>query len=212
MANAGMRRKHVAFMDSRGYELADKVKKINTGEPFVVKVHAGATLEELVNDVDNFLKDFPFHVTYVAGGACDITTKVKGDPTISFDWLPAGKLGPHLVSKLKEADGRLHKDHPAARVIFCPLVGVDLKRVVNAHAVTDHQQEAVNDAVFEFNMEVFSINKDRGSYSPSLHRTVHRSNKGIRRSHYHHLIDGIHLEDYIIDNWAEEFCKAIGQN
>ena len=212
MATRGERREHVAFMDSRGDGIAGKMKNFSIKEPFRIRINSGATLNVLVNEVDLFLRDHPFHVAYIVGGACDITTKIKGSSAISFNWKPAGGLGPHLVTVLKDADKRLKTNHPASKVIFCPLVGVDLARVVNMHPIHDYQQEAVNDAIFEYNMEVFSINNKRATYSPSLHRTVHRSNKGKRKSHYHHLRDGIHLQDYLKESWAEEFSKAININ
>ena len=108
--------------------------------------------------------------------------KQRETPPYLLPGNPAGKIGPHLVSTLKDANNHPLRDHPASTVIFCPLVEVAFGRVVNVHAVTNSQQEAVNDAVFELNMEVFSINNSRSTYSPSLHHTIHRSNKGKRRA------------------------------
>ena len=80
-------------------------------------------------------------------------------------------------------------------MVFCPLVGVVLIRLVNAHSVTPEQQAMVNEAVFEFNVETFKINKRRKTYAPPLHRTIHRSTGTSKKSHYHHLADGIHLSE-----------------
>ena len=212
MATIDNRKQHVFFMDSRGDGLDAKLKDHRVNEPFLIKIGYGATFSQLVDKADTFLYKYPFHVVYIAGGACDITTKEKGSGNISFDWNPPGKLGPHLVKSLKDADSRLAKNHPASKVVFCTLVGSELRRVVNAHGINDHQQLAVDDAIFEFNTEIFSINKRRGNYSPSLHRTVHRSSKGRRKCYYHHSVDGIHPGKHLKDNWTEEMVKAIGIN
>ena len=179
-------------MDSRGEGLATKVADRSPCEPFVIKIRNGATLGQLVDMVDAFLCKFPYHVVYIAGGICDVTTKNKCTGGISFVWDPPGIIGPHLVSSLKRADELLVKNHPASKIIFCSLVRSDLQRVVNTHAVSEMQQLAVDDAIFEFNREIFTINKRRRNYSPSLHRTVHRSSKGRRKCHYHHLDDGLY--------------------
>ena len=49
-------------------------------------------------------------------------------------------------------------------------------------------------------------------FAPSLHRTVHRSKNGRKKSYYEHLRDGIHLGDYLKEKWAEEFVKAAKNN
>ena len=109
---------------------------------------------------------------------------------------------------LKEADSRVKKYFPASTVVFCQLIGSELKRVVNAHAVSEDQQNQVNRAVWEFNTHIFSINAERGSFSPSLHSQVHRVCKGKKRNYYHHLHDGIHLTEELKIKWAEQFLKA----
>ena len=84
--------------------------------------------------------------------------------------------------------------------------------MVNAHEVNSSQQQMVDEAVFSFNTETFVVNKERGTFSPSLHRSIHRSIRGVRRSYYHHLEDGIHLSDDQKDKWAAELVKATVNN
>ena len=104
------------------------------------------------------------------------------------------------------------KNHPASKVVFCTTVGVQLTEAVNSHAVSSVQQHAVDEAVFDFNTEIFSINERRGTFSPALHRVVHRSIRGKNKSYYNHLRDGIHLTKELKDKWALEFVKAIVHN
>ena len=131
---------------------------------------------------------------YIVGGVNNITTKNQLTGMISFEWSPPELLIQYLSVELHRLDVWLTKEFPASKIIFCSLIGSDPKRVVNSHQVNPLQQEAVNAAVFQFNEEVFSLDrKIEETYSPSLHRTVHRAKNGKKKSYYEHLSDGIHL-------------------
>ena len=212
MAKLNDRRCHVAFMDSRAAGLQEKIDALNDGEYLGIREHKSASLQHLSRQAGRHLVRYPFDVVYIAGGACDITYKENNSNAISFNWDPPGGICDHLLATLANENERLRKEHPAAKVVFCPLVGIDLQRVVNKHAVGPDQQGAVDEAVFKFNSAIFKANKERGTYAPSLHRTVHRSTKGLQKSHYHHLDDGIHLTEGLKDNWASAFVKATVNN
>ena len=188
------------------------ITKINRSEYLEVRVSKGATLHCLTRLASSHLGKYPFDVVYIVGGICDVTTKDSATGRISFDWVPPAELGNQLVKRLYDEDEFMRRQHPASRVVFCPLVGVELEEVVNSHAVNREQQEAVNEAVFDFNTEIFSINERRGTFSPSLHRTVHRTIRGKNKSYYHHLSDGIHPTEELKGKWADEFVKAIARN
>ena len=180
-------------MDSRAEGIYDSIHKQPQPEYIGVWKQQGATLGDLVDLASAHLRNSPFDIVYIAGGVNNITTKNRATGKISFLWDPPETIIPHLASDLRAANDQLTKEFPASKVIFCSLVGSDLARVVNAHKTTWLQQESVNEAVFTFNEEVFRINKWRGTVSPSLHRTVHRSKNGKHKSYYDHLWDGIHL-------------------
>ena len=212
MARLNDRRCHVIFMDSRAEGLQEKIDALNGGEYLGVRKCGGATLQQLISSANAHLKNYPFDVVYVAGGVCDITQKEHGTKRISFAWTSKEELTEHLISTLKRGNDFLTREHPAAKIVFCTLVGLELERVVNTHKVETHQQLMVDEAVFAFNDEIFAINKVRGTYSPSLHRSIHRSLRGVKRSYYHHLEDGIHLSDNQKDRWAAEMVKATANN
>ena len=97
-------------------------------------------------------------------------------------------------------------------VVVCPLIASELCRVVTHGATTQEDQIEVEEAVWKYNSEVFRINKDRHTVSPSLHHQVHRYCKGRRRAYYHHLSDGIHLTDYLKGKWAAEFVQIVSES
>ena len=213
MVTLGSKRIHIAFTDSRGEGVLKATRNLNTtGECFDLQVYKGATLEELVSVAEGYLPRHDFDVVYIAGGANNITYKDRSTNRIYFTWGHGDNLKNYLVKVLTEADQRFSKKFPASKVIFCPLIGSELKRVVNAHPTSQGEQEAVEEAVWEFNSQVFKINNRRGVMTPSLHHQVHRMCKGKRCTCYHHLADGIHLTEDLKLKWAKQFVKAIAHN
>ena len=162
---------------------------------------------------EEYLHKHPFDIVYVAGDACDITTKDEKSSKISFDWDSSGDdLENHLIRVLTKADGRIRRYFPASRVVYCPLIGSDLARVVSDKNVTEEDQAAVERAVWGFNTKAFELNEANRSFSLPLHHQVHRFCKGKKKAYYHHLPDGLHLSDSLKDKWAKEFVKAMAHN
>ena len=214
MAGFNDRRCHIAYFDSRGEGLQTCIDSINTQEYISIRVNHGATLQRLSRMASTHLDRYPFDVVYIAGGACDITRKNKATKEITFSWDPLEDLEAHLLHTLKSEAQLIYNRHPASKAVFCPLVGSDLVRVLTCpnHLLLSQQQQATDDAVFAYNMEIFDLNKKRNLFSPSLHRTVHRSKGANRKSHYHHLEDGLHLTEDLRSKWATELVKASSNN
>ena len=209
----GSKRIHVVFTDSRGSGIQDILDRLNTsGEYIEIMEYKSATLQNLASIAETYLRLHPFDVIYVAGGATHITDKDESTKLISYGWGSGPGLQNYLISILRRADTSARKKFPASKVIFCPLIGTDLGRVVNAHVVTQEDQHTVNNAVWEFNSEVFKISNERNTFCPALHHQVHRFCKGKRREYYHHLHDGLHLNDSLKEKWAQHFISAMAHN
>ena len=199
-------------MDSRGNGLYEKIQKFQNDEYIGLWRHDGGTLDQVSDDAASHLDSYPFDLVYIEGGVNNITRKDRMTRKVSFPWEPPELLMEHLSAILERLEKKFKSEYPASKVIFCPLVGSELTRIVNEGETTERQQIAVNNAVFTFNEKVFKINARNELFSPSLHRTVHRSKNGVKKSHYSHLHDGIHLGEYLKDKWAEEFVKAAKHN
>ena len=206
------RREHWVFMDSRGTGIYEKISGIDKQEYVGIWKESGATLERLVELAGNHLKSYPYDPVYIVGGVNNITTKNKITGEISFKWDPPELLIQYMLNLLSTLDKHVSKEFPASKIIFCPLVGSELRRVVTEHWVAPNQQDAVNEAVFTFNEETFKINKRKQTFSPSLHRSVHRSKNGKRKSYYDHLEDGLHLTEELKDKWAHKIVKSAALN
>ena len=213
MAALGMRRIHIAFMDSRGQGLQEEVNKRNTdGEYLEIRSYSGRTLRGVTDYADNYLKQYPYDVIYICGGVNDITSKDKKTKIITYEWEKGKDLEDHLLSELKRAEDTLKKNHPGAKVIFCPIVGLLLERVLTNHTATLDQQTDVENAVWDFNSKIFEINNGKNLFTPALHHQVHRFTRGIRRAYYHHLGDGLHPTPNLLSKWADQFVKSKARN
>ena len=213
MVTLGSKRLHVIFTDSRGRDLKHRLNKLNnTGEHFMIMVYEGATLQDLVEAVMEYLPRHLFDVIYMVGGACDITNKDKLTGKITFDWKPGKDLKIQLVGCLLHADEEFKRIFPASKIVYCTLIGVELQRVVTSQVISQENQNLANEAVWEFNTAVFDLNSRNNVFSPSLHHQVHRCCKGKKRNYYHHLADGIHLSEFLKEKWANQFINAIAHN
>ena len=213
MVTLGSKRIHIVFADSRAGGLQDCVNRLNnSGEHMDINEYKGATLEELIGIAEKYLPLHPFDVVYIAGGANNITSKNRLTRKISYPWELGTDLQDHLVSTLTKANAHFVKTFPASKVIFCPLVGSDLDRVVNSGLILHDHKQDVENAIWEFNTNVFRISNERGTKTPALHHQVHRYCNGKRRVYYEHLHDGIHLSEFLKEKWAHQFVKVMAQN
>ena len=120
----------------------------------------------------------------MVGGTTEVTTKNSFTKQISFEWGQNLDLQNHLVNLLNQVNDRLKKYYPASKLVFCPLIGTDLARVVNSHPVSAEDQIIVDNAIWEFNSQVLRVNEERETFFPALHQQVHRFCKGKQREHW----------------------------
>ena len=213
MALLGGKRLHLILTDSRAAGVEDLIRKAKAVRELVeFRVCKGAKFLDLADEAEQHLKYCPFDVVYIVGGACDITTKDASSGRITYDWVKGNELSSYLITSLTNADSRLRKYYPASKVVFCPLIGSVLDKVVTSHKLSPTSQEEVNSAVWEFNNEVFKISRERGTFLPALQHQVHRYCKGVRRNYYHHLPDGLHLSESLKIKWANQFINSIAHN
>ena len=213
MAYFGRRRAHVIIGDSRvTEELYKKIHCKNLAKiPFNIEQYKGAGLIEVIEKADIYLKSYPFDVVYIVAGVNDITNKNKATGTISFLWKTEDALANYLIETRRHSYEHLKKDHPGAGIIFCPIIGLDLHRVVQGS--TTDSQRIVDNAVWRSNIELNKMRDVFGFCFPFLAAPVHRVENGKHKSYYHHLArDGLHLSEKITDAWATQFVKAFNRN
>ena len=213
MAYLGRKRTHVIFGDSRASEsLYKAIKRLNTAKiPFNIEQYSGAGIIEVVDRADVYMKSYPFDVAYIVAGVNDITNKDRSTGRISFRWGSEDALANYLTETRKNSYNQLTKDHPGAKFVFCPLVGLALHKSVRDSTL--EQQEMVDNAVWRSNIELHRMRDEHSFYFPYLASPVHRVENSKHKSYYHHLSkDGLHLTESINESWAKQFVKAFERN
>ena len=153
------------FGDSR---MSDKlymgIKKLNVHNiPFNIERYRGAGLIEVVEKADIYLRSYPFDVVYIIAGVNDIEDRSSG--RVSFLWKSEGALTNYLIRTRRNSFKQLKKDHLGAKVVFCPLIGLDLSKAVKGG--TDEQQQMIDSAVWEINIDLIKMRKSTDSTSRS---------------------------------------------
>ena len=149
MALLGGKRIHLVIGDIRIAGIGDIIKgNGGANEHIELKKCMGASLGVMVDEAMRHLSKCPFDVIYLAGGACDITRKDRLTGIIYFDWEGDTSLLSHLVMSLNKANTRLTKYFPASRIVFCPLIGSELKIVVHGQVTSKNHQLMVDNAIW----------------------------------------------------------------
>ena len=146
---------------------------------------------------------------YIIAGAFDLINVNENDNTVTLNWDSQLALTRYYDDMLREANGYILEKYPASKVVFCPMVGMELSKVVSdADTVKTKDQIMVDGAVWEFNSKVRSINNKNDLKTPFLLTPIHRHANGKKKTYYHHLNNGKDPSDYIMDKWAKALVHA----
>ena len=205
------RRKHVIMFDSRGDRLQAKIEKINKSDiPIEAWFFGGANYKRLQDEADYYAKFHPFDIIYIVGGVNELTTKDQYTGKYYFKWKDYQELENHMFERITSVKNHLEKEHPATQFILCPMMGINLS-VYNKDFNVQHQ-EMVDNVTWSFNELIRSIYKETNLYVPDFSRPVHRQFGNNRRNMYHHLRDGLHLNNEALDKWANIAVKVAEKN
>ena len=111
-----------------------------------------------------------------------------------------------MLKMVEEADQTFLKDGPATKIIYCPIIGVDLSILLNKMA--QEEQLILNEGIWALNSKFFELNNKRGYFCPNLMVPVHRIIQGKRKNYYHHLHEGFRLTEELENRLAKEMIKA----
>ena len=209
MAYAGSRR-HVYFMDFRGKFLEKELVVMNkTGITIEPWIFPEANFQDVVHESLFYTKSRTFDLIFLCAGIFNFITKNSVTEEYYFPWKSCEQLIPSVIKMADEADDRFQKDRPATKVIYCPIIGVDLGMVLKREA--REQQLILNEGIWALNLKFFELNNKRGYYCPNLMLPVHRIINKKRKNCYHHLQeDRLKLSDELNKRWASEMIKAAG--
>ena len=169
MAMLGSKQIHMVYNDRRGCGVEEIIEQNNLkGEYMKVVAYKRASFNEIASSAKEHLKRHD--EVYMVGVTTEVTTKNSFTKQISFEWGQNLDLQNHLVNLLNQVNDRLKIYYPASKVVFCPLIGTDLTRVVNSHPVSAEDKITVDNAIWEFNSQVLRVNEERETFFPALHQ------------------------------------------
>ena len=208
MAFLGDRRRYIFVFDSRGKHLESILKSKNVKQlPVDMLFFDGADIEDLYREAVNYCSWRPFDIMFIVGGICNVTTKDRITKKISFDWQDPEKLLSHLIEEIDKGEKYFYKELPASKVVFCRLVGADLKKVLRRQA--ENEQFVLDDAIYKLNEIIFKMNIEKQLYAPDMATPVHRKINNKNISFYQHLgDDGIHLSQDLREKWIKKMLTT----
>ena len=179
-----------------------KAKNVNK-LPVDMLFFDGGDIEDLYRESVNYCRWRPFDIVFIVGGICNITSKDRATKKISFEWQDTDLLLNHLLKEIQNGEKHFYTEMPASKVVFCRLVGADLKKVLRKHA--ENEQFVYDEAIYKLNENIFKMNIEKQLYAPDMATPVHRKSNNKNISHYHHLgNDGIHLSEDLCEKWVKK--------
>ena len=198
----------VIITDSRGRGLQSVLDaKNSTGMRLSVRFYPGAGIARLTTEAAAHLSGAPDDVIIFMGGVNDITTKDHRTRRVHLTKTNVDVLTQHLTGLVDESEATLTARFPSATVIYAPIIGLSLPVYLYDN---DHgHQNAVNEAVLNFNRHVIGINRRRTKPTPWTAAVVHKNRHKKVEHHYGYLVDGLHPGHYVLDHWAKAILKLV---
>ena len=169
-------------------------------EPWVFQ---DASFKDIVHEALYYTQTRPFDLIFVG--------RISTTGGYYFPWTSCERLILHMQDMIRESDKRLQKERPATKIIYCPIMGVDLGKVLQREAT--QEQLILNEGIWATNLLFYELNNARGHYCPNLVLPVHRIINKKRKNYYQHLADdGITLTTELRRRWASEMLKTADPN
>ena len=113
----------------------------------------------------------------------------------------------NIISTLDEINYNLHYHLPQIRLVFSPMIGVDIHRYY--HMLDNDLQDAINTAIPFINRHVSYLNVENNVPTPWTARCVHRHSNGRDYPVYEHLHDGLHPTSASAVKIAKAFIRTV---
>ena len=177
-------------------------------EPWVFQ---GAKLQDVSREAMYYTSSRPFDLIFMCAGIFDIIDMNSTTGTYSFRWASCEHLITYILMQVELTDAQFLKERPATKVIYCPIMGVNLNLLLQKESETE--QAILNEGIWALNRKFFELNNKRGFFCPNTAKPVHRIIKGKMKNCYHHLgPDGLKLTEDLETSWADEMIKATGHD
>ena len=188
--------------------MGEEILKLNKlGVPIITYVYGGHTLRKLASKALIYASHHRNEAIFIYGGICDLAVKDAYTNQYTFVERSAAGIMSNIISTLDEVDFNLHYDQPLMKLIFAPLIGVD---IYEYYHLDDHElQDAINTAIPFINRHISYLNSNNNVPTPWTARCVHKYSHGRNYTVYEHLRDGLHPNSSSAKKIAKAFIHAV---
>ena len=194
--------------DSRGRFLSQYISGY-TDIVCEIAWYPGAGIDRLTNRAITKLNGGDYNIVVIMGGVCDITSR-NSTTRVTTITTPNIECTVERVSSLMhEGVSALQNRYPDIKVMFVPVVGIDLNYYSRLPG-TSPQQTLLNEIIIKTNQKITEINLLNNIPTPWTHTLVHHNKGRGKVAHrYQHLTDGCHYGSQANDWVANALVQAL---
>lgn len=203
--------------DSRGAGLANRLHAMGMRNDRVrVKVFKGTTYGRALNLAEEEIVQFQPDIIMFLVGICHITSRCPRSRICRFAHGSVPEAVKVVEDQLYQVVQCAKKLIPGAKLVFAPIVGVDLDKYNRGENAEQDSltQGMLNHCVLRVNDIIVKLNRSQGSSPPWVDSTIHRKRgmNSMVKFRYDRLVDGCHLDDATKDYWAHSIARSITFN
>ena len=200
------------FIDSRGRHLKQALDSANDpGTEIDVHFYPGTDFVKVCQHADKYIRARPQDVLYVSAGINNITYKDRETRAVSFNWNSGRELLDGITSMIANEIIPLRQAHVGTTIHVCAIPAMELARACDHYR--DGDQAMLDAVIWDINQEIDKLNRDYGTTTPWLSRSVHASHRRrnviIKKTNYDLLTDGLHPSTKLLEKWASILVNHI---
>ena len=195
--------------DSRGEDLDLHLPHNNVeGIQYMVVPYKSQGLESLARKAVLLSRTIRPDLIFIFGGICNITYRCRVSKQTTLRWPNPRQIYDNYVSVMDTAF-YIIRNHPSTaecKIIFSPVVGVEMNRYNDIVSQFPHlQQRNLNDLMIRINRYIIDFTESTGLLTPWLATHCHPSRGRGRYSHVYKILeDGCHYSDTALQQVARE--------
>lgn len=136
-------------------------------------------------------------------GINDITVLNKHTRRVRLISTSSSVILSHVIGEINRAKSLILNAFPDVKIAVGGIIGISLN-TYNRYPGISRLQPVVDEAITGINAYIHQMNTDSGLPHPRLTSKVQVWKRGIRKSVYDRLHDGLHPSDIILKAWARQ--------
>lgn len=189
----------IVIADSRGRNLDVWIEN----EEILVSFKPGAKLMDVALSA---LEIIPIHkpdVILLMAGINDLTILNKYTRKVRLISNSSSSMVSFMIEQINRVKSIILGSFPDVKVAVGGIIGISLN-AYNRLPGTSRLQPIIDEAIIGINAYIHQMNSDSGLPHPRLTTKVHIWKRGIRKTKYERLHDGLHPSELILKAWARQ--------